>query len=269
VTGSPAPLGDHLHVVVDGLQASDGLLVALDYDGTLAPLTAHPEEATIPPATQAAISALDAHRHVVVAVVSGRALADLRGRVESTAYAGNHGFELHCDGETTVAPGAETAREAVRTACDALEGRLREVDGAFVERKGVTATVHYRQAEAAAIADIERAVRTVSARYETLRVTGGKAVLELRPTLDWDKGDALTWLAERHIPAGERWFTLYLGDDRTDEDAFAVLGEGGLGVKVGGDGPTEATHYVADPAAVCDLLGWLDAYGVAFLDRDE
>ncbi|WP_226022240.1 trehalose-phosphatase [Halomicrobium salinisoli] len=260
------PLADRLHDVVDGLAERDGLLLALDFDGTLAPITDRPDEAAIAPAAAEAIDRLTDVDEVRVPVVSGRQLADLRERVDADAYAGNHGLELRVGGETHVAPEAETARDALAEAVDAVEERVADVDGAVVERKGVTATVHYRTADAGDVPRVEEAVREAAGDRDDLRVTEGKAILEIRPDVDWDKGAAVERLTDDLVPDGEDWLRVYVGDDRTDEDAFATLSDG-LGVKVGG-GTTRADVRVDDPEAAAAFLTWLADHGATFLRRD-
>ena len=88
----------------------------------------------------------------------------------------------------------------------------------------------------------------------SLRLTGGKCVVELRPCLDWGKGNAVRWLGERAVPQDAK--RLYLGDDETDEDAFRTMPSlGGIGIQVG-SGPllTYATYRLASPAAVEQFL---------------
>ncbi len=261
------PLSDRLHDVVGGLLGHDGLLLALDFDGTLAPITDEPDEATIAPAAAEAINRLTDVDGVRVPVVSGRQLADLRGRVDADAYAGNHGLELRVDGETRVAPEAEAARDALDDATDAVEETVADVDGAFVEHKGVTATVHYRRADAGDVPRVEEAVREAAGDSDDLRVTEGKAILEIRPDVEWDKGDAVERLTEELVPDGEDWLRVYVGDDRTDEDAFAALTDG-LGVKVGG-GTTRADVRVDEPEAAAAFLTWLADHGETFLQRSS
>ncbi|WP_225332941.1 trehalose-phosphatase [Halomicrobium urmianum] len=264
--GEVPPLADRLHDVVDLLLDRDGLLLALDFDGTLAPITDRPDEAAITPAAAEAIDRLADVDGVAVPVVSGRQLSDLRERVDADAYAGNHGLELRVDGETRVAPEAEAARNALADATDAVEERVADVDGAFVERKGVTATVHYRTADAGDVPRVERAVREAAGGRDDLRITEGKAILEIRPDVEWDKGAAVERLTDELVPDGEDWLRAYVGDDRTDEDAFAALSDG-LGVKVGG-GTTRADVRVDDPEAAAAFLTWLADHGPTFLRAD-
>ncbi|WP_135852266.1 trehalose-phosphatase [Halorussus salinus] len=266
----PAPLRDNLHAIVTELVAHEGLLVALDFDGTLAAIERRPDEAAIPDPTREAVAALAAAENVEVAVVSGRELADVRERVglPGVSYAGNHGLEIHAD-EYEVHPTAREAEADIADLCDLLGDRLADVEGVIVENKGVTATVHHRLVDDDEVPAVENAVETLVAARDDVRLTTGKDVLELRPAVEWDKGEAVRELYDELVPDDQRWLPVYLGDDTTDEAAFSVLDERGLGVKVGEDPATEAPYRVADPDSVRAILTWLSDYGVGFLDADR
>jgi trehalose 6-phosphate phosphatase len=266
----PVPLRDNLHAIVEELVAHEGLLVALDFDGTLAAIERRPDEAAIPDPTREAVAALADRPNVEVAVVSGRELADVRERVglPDLSYAGNHGLEIHAS-EYEVHSTARDAREDIAALCDLLGDQLADVDGVIVENKGVTATVHHRLVDDEEVPVVENAVETLVATRDDVRLTTGKDVLELRPAVEWDKGEAVRELYDELVPDDERWLPVYVGDDTTDEAAFSLLDERGLGVKVGDDPATEAPYRVADPESVRAVLTWLSDYGVGFLDADR
>lgn len=98
---------------------------------------------------------------------------------------------------------------------------LGAIDGAFVEDKGLTLSIHYRQA-ADREAEVRHAVHEAAEGRPALKVTEGKMVLEVRPRVEWDKGRAVLFLLDQMRPP-EGAPVLYLGDDRTDEDAFRAL----------------------------------------------
>ncbi|WP_137283958.1 trehalose-phosphatase [Halorussus salinisoli] len=266
----PDSLRENLYVVVEELVEHDGMLVALDFDGTLAAIENRPEDATIPDPTREAVSALAAEPNVEVAVVSGRELADVRERVgiPGISYAGNHGLEIHAD-EYTVHPTASEAEQDIAELCDLLAEELAEIDGVIVENKGVTATIHHRLVADDEVPTVVKAVETLVATRDDVRLTTGKDVLELRPAVEWDKGEAVRELYDELVPDDEEWLPIYVGDDTTDEAAFSLLGDRGLGVKVGDDPGTEAPYRVADPVAVRAILSWLSEYGVEFLRSDH
>ena len=86
-----------------------------------------------------------------------------------------------------------------------------------------------------------------------LKLTEGKKVFEIRPAVAWDKGKAVLCLMDRLDPQG-RATPVYLGDDRTDEDAFRALAGRGLTVCIGGRRPTAAQYRLPDVAAVWRFL---------------
>jgi alpha,alpha-trehalase len=107
---------------------------------------------------------------------------------------------------------------------------------------------------------VERAVGEVAARHRELRRVVGKKVYELLPDIDWDKGRAMVWLLE--MLGLERWNVrpIYIGDDRTDEDAFRALEECGIGILVGEQSQSTAARYsLKDPAEVEHFLRALTA----------
>ena len=249
---------DAAEALTDRLADADGLALFTDFDGTLAPIVDRPDAAAMDPAAEDALELLRDVPDATVAAVSGRALDDLRERltVDGIAYAGNHGLELHADGETTVHPAAEEAEDTLREVTTSLRETL-DVEGAIVENKRVTATVHYRMVDDEDVPTVEERVRDAAADTP-LRVTEGKEILELRPDVDWDKGRAVEWLHDRLVPDGEEWVPAYVGDDVTDEAAFRALPDKGLGVKVG-EGETAADYRVADVDAVREFLERLAA----------
>lgn len=269
---APPLLRENLYALVEKLAARDGLLVLLDFDGTLASIERRPDEAAMPSPTREAVERLANTSGVAVGVVSGRSLSDVRDRVNipGLAYAGNHGLELQAtDDETEVNPTAREAEETIDDLDELLTDKLAAIDGAFVEHKGVTATVHTRLVADDLVATVESIVEEAVAAHDGVRLTRGKDVLELRPNVEWDKGEAVRWLYDELVPDDERWFTVYLGDDTTDEAAFRVLEDDGLGIKVGDHPPTDAPYRVSDPEAVREMLAWLATYGVEFLHADS
>lgn len=262
----PSSLSEQLYVVVELLRDHDGVFLALDFDGTLADIESDPDAPTIPDETRETLSALAHEPAVEVAIVSGRGLADLRDRIDlsEVVYAGNHGLEIQTD-EYVVHPDARRAEATITDCCNRLTDQLADVEGVIVENKGVTATVHYRLVADEDVPVVQNAVESLVETRDDVRVTTGKAVLELRPAVEWDKGRAVQQLTDELVPSDETWLSVYVGDDTTDESAFAALPDRGLAVKVGTDPDTRASYRVADPDEVRTLLSWLHEYGLDFL----
>jgi trehalose 6-phosphate phosphatase len=240
------------------------LLVALDFDGTLAPIVPHPEDAALDPAVRDALARLAARPDTDVALVSGRALTDLRSRVRlaDAFYAGNHGLEIAGPGVDRVHDGAAAARPRLARGLTALEPRLRDLAGVHIEDKGLSASIHFRRADPAVEPELERLIDEAIRDEPSIRVTRGKKVIELRPAVAWHKGAALAFLIrtleggpEGGVPA------LFIGDDVTDEDAFRVLRALRGGVVVGDPPPLEtaAAAFLRNVAEVAWLLDALAA----------
>ena len=193
-------------------------------------------------------------KHCTVAVVSGRDLADIRKliRIDGLFYAGGHGFDIADPvARKSAARRRLTYAPILRRAARDLRSRLRLVEGALIEAKKFSVAVHYRLAPGSAGALVEAAVDEVLERHPELRKRHGKKVLELQPAIDWDKGKATLWMLEAFALGGDDVLPFFIGDDVTDEDAFAALAGHGVGVAVGFRlHPTAASYTLADPSEV-------------------
>lgn len=228
----------------------------LDFDGTLTPIVDRPEDAVLSAPMREILRRIATfHR---VAIVSGRDLTDIKTRVglERLVYAGSHGFDIALpDGRGVSPAAARAALPALDSAERALARALGGVDGVLVERKRFAIAVHYRLAAADAVDGIERIVDRVRARHDCLRKRGGKKIFELMPDIEWDKGRAVLWLLDVLQLDPAKQIPIYIGDDITDEDAFAALAGRGLGIVVDpSERGTAATFKLDDTDAVQTLL---------------
>jgi trehalose-phosphatase len=254
------PAGEH--DVPDARFAGTPLVVMLDVDGTLAPIASHPALAVVPLETRRAVAALAARPGVHIALVTGRAAADARRMVAvpNVWVIGNHGGEtIGPDGELEVDPEVAAHGPALGRAAGTLAPLIAPLANVVLENKGWSLAVHYRMADPM-IADRLRFVIEGVAGPLGLRVTDGKAVYEIRPPGNVDKGTAVLRLAA-HLGALEPAASLlYFGDDDTDEDAFRALRTGAphaTTIVVGEPHPgrtSAAELRLADPAAVRRLL---------------
>ena len=233
------------------------MLVALDFDGTLTPIVDRPDAVAMPEAGAAALERLAARRDTLVAVVSGRGLADVEARVGVAGiyYVGNHGMEIRGPALTRVLDAAREARPRLAAAARELGDRIGGLPGVILEDKTLTLSVHYRLAADEAAGATRDAVRAV-ARDQRLRVTEGKKVLELRPDVDWHKGSAIRFLVDTVMSDARGTVpVLFVGDDATDEDAFREIRGWGDGVLVSPEPrETAATSFVRSPVEVVELL---------------
>jgi trehalose-phosphatase len=233
---------------------SGQLAIFLDYDGTLTPIVSQPDQAVLTESTRAILRTLASK--VPVAILSGRDLADVRKRVavDTIVYAGSHGFDI-------AGPRGLRKQEATNflPALDAAEKELREklagIVGALLERKRFSIAAHYRKVNESDFPNLEQAVSEVAARHPTLRTMEGKKVYELLPDIDWDKGKAVLWLLESLGSEHAKARPIYIGDDRTDEDAFRALEQRGVGILVSEQPwPTSARYMLRHPGEVENFL---------------
>ena len=256
--------------VAERVKQATQILLFLDYDGTLTPITIRPDMAELPPRASELLREISQHNLFKLAIVSGRSLSDIKRLVglENIAYVGNHGLEIeyplsYSQGRspkpiTFVHPIAEEFRPWLRRLEQRLTERLRSVDGVLIENKGLTLSLHYRLAEETALEYIERLfVEAIEAEQATveLQITRGKKVLELRPALGWNKGKAIEWLLKVYGTAGS--LPVFAGDDITDEDGFGVLRRvGGVSILVGeGSFSSTADYHLDSPE---QLHHWLE-----------
>jgi trehalose 6-phosphate phosphatase len=233
------------------------VLLCLDFDGTLTPLIDHPEQVYLSAQMQRVLRSLAHHARMTVALISGRQRADVQARVAipGLIYAGNHGLEISGDGFIFVEPQALEYQESLQALAAEVMGRLEAIEGAFVEDKGLTLSVHYRRADATQFEEVRRSVHAALARAShPFVLTAGDMVYEICPRVYWNKGSAALWIQDRL--AHPEILPIFVGDDATDEDAFTALRDG-VTVKVGMYGDTAAQYDLDGPADVRRFLEWL------------
>ena len=233
--------------------------VFLDYDGTLTPIVSQPEDAWLSDSMRQTLRELAACGPV--AILSGRDLDDIRQRVniDSIVYAGSHGFDiagprgLRRQMAAKFLPNLDMAERELHKALD-------RIPGARVERKRFSVAAHYRNVKENDVTAVEQAVAAVAAHHPELHRMDGKKVYELLPTIDWDKGKAVLWLLETLGLERGNIRPIYVGDDRTDEDAFRALKQRGIGIVVSEEPRSTAARYMLrDPREVERFLSKLTA----------
>jgi trehalose-phosphatase len=240
-----------LRNTIGRIARSPQLLIACDYDGTLAPIVEDPTKAVPLPESVAAVRALAALPQTTVAVVSGRALRDLAtlSRLPSEVHlVGSHGSEFDIGFVERLAPELIEVRTRLR---NELRRIVAEQPGVRLESKPASIAVHTRGATPEVAARVVKAVRNGPAAWSDVTVTQGKEVIELS-VIPTHKGTAIDQLRTQ-ISASA---VLFMGDDVTDENAFANLHGPDVGIKIG-SGETQANYRVADPIEAARVLGLL------------
>lgn len=248
--------------VVSQLRLTKHIMLLSDYDGTLTPIVERPELADLHPKTGGLLQKLGHCHNLTVGIISGRALSDLKSRVglEGITYAGNHGLEIEGPGLSFVDPFAQEVKPLLRLLHLALLRAVSAIKGVFVENKGLTLSLHYRQVEDSQSKKVKSTFERVVALSRAVgkvRTTKGKKVYEIMPAVDWDKGRAIELLLERHRRGVKREpLLVFLGDDLTDEDGFKVVKkEGGISIFVGDEGSkSQANYFLHSPVEVEKFL---------------
>ena len=234
------------------------ILLGCDFDGTLAPIVEHADDADLPMETRHILERMQKLPGVHVAIISGRGLADVRSRVGlgEVSYAGNHGLEMHMRGAMSVlAPGAGEGQSKLRDSLSELERILPRVPGVWIEDKHWSASVHYRLASEEHHALVAQIVEATLAGVEELVLRSGHRTWEIRPAIQWNKGSALKWFMQQsEIPACA---SAFIGDDVTDLDAFAVLPCDAWPCVVGETEAPSARVRLADPTDTATFLNWV------------
>lgn len=229
---------------LSALMRQPRLLLAFDFDGTLAPIVPRPDDARVPPGVAARLAALAAGWPV--AVVTGRGVEDVRGRLgfEPRFIVGNHGAE----GPDAGAPAAAPTLNALRAALRAAQGPLAEA-GVTVEDKGASLALHFRLSRTR-----ERAQaligQTLAPLHDGLRVFGGKCVVNVMPADAPDKAVAVQALLARCGASA----AFYAGDDVNDEPVFAAAARGWLTLRIGRDHPHSQARFFLDSPAEMPLV---------------
>ncbi len=253
----PVSLFENLQAFEHRLTSSASVALFLDFDGTLSNIVPNPGDAIIVPEIRSTLTTLIERPDFRVAIVSGRALADVRqrARLDNVIYVGNHGLEIEADSTRFREPRAEALRRELRCLSLQLKLALSETDGVEVEDKGLTLSVHFRRVTEHLHLWVRDVTFSTVGRSRSFSCREGKMVLEVKPQIDWHKGYAVKWILREILAPSS--LPIYIGDDLTDEDAFASMPEG-ITIRVGESDDSEAQFFLSNVAAVGQFLQWLD-----------
>jgi trehalose-phosphatase len=244
---------DHIADIRQTAAEKAHIVTFLDYDGTLTPIVNRPEDAVLSDRMRDIIKWLA--KKCMVAVISGRGLADVQERVgiDDIFYAGSHGFEIAGPGGWHEEyRGAKAFLPILDQAEKELQNFLIDIAGIQVERKRYSIAVHYRRVAGQDRQKVEERIQIVYQKYkQSLRISYGKCVYDFQAKIDWHKGKVLDWLLEFASLKPDDVFSLYIGDDITDEDAFRAIKDRGIGIIVREETRlTEACYALDSPAEV-------------------
>jgi trehalose 6-phosphate phosphatase len=246
--------------VADRLREAPSIALFLDFDGTLAPLAAEPRNAVMNRAARIALLRLAGNPGVRTWVISGRRQADLRmvvGEVPGLTYIGVHGSDAGASGAPLPKEVLRIVAEARRELASSLNGSASGANGAgvLIEDKGMAFAVHHRHAPEPEVGRARQLLdRVIAELGGALRIVSGDRVWEVLPREIRGKGDAVRREWRQRSPEA---LPIYIGNDGTDESAFAALA-GGITVRVGPLRPTRAHYALRNAAEVARFLEQLE-----------
>ncbi len=232
---------------------AEKVFIFSDYDGTLTNIRKRPDLATATVTLKEILRKLTDNPHYKFAIVTGRSLHNIIDilRLPKIYYIGNHGLEIkgpninfiHQDA-VKIIPNLNSIQKTIRSEIGHLKGLI-------IENKRLTLSIHYRLVQKDKAAPIGKLVRQISTKYPDIKITKGKKVYEIRPSVDWNKGKACAWVLKTIAKSA---LPVYLGDDKTDEDAFITL-KNGITVLVSKRKKySNAKFYLKDATEVQKLL---------------
>lgn len=236
------------------LKAAAHRLYLFDIDGTLASIEKVPEAARLHSPLKRLLYSLSVAPRSTVGIISGRQLDDAREMVglRHLIYAGNHGLEVCFNGSRHIQPEARRHVSGLEAIYKKAEKNLSIVPGALVEWKDLTMSLHYRLVSPRNKPRFDRALGSLIPliRRSGFTLRKGKKVFEILPTGSTNKGTVVKMLINHF----QKPVTVFIGDDVTDEGAFAALGSGDVSIRVGHNKNSQARYYLKGQYEVKSLL---------------
>ncbi|XP_065864355.1 trehalose-phosphate phosphatase B-like isoform X1 [Euphorbia lathyris] len=245
------------------------IVVFLDYDGTLSPIVDDPDQAFMSPKMRSAVQQVASL--FPTAIVSGRSRDKVKAFVQlhNVTYAGSHGMDISTttpsfngqENEVIYFQPAKDFLPTIQEILKILEEKTKVIKGSLIEDNTFCISVHYRRVNPEEVDTLKEIVKSIMDAYPAFRISGGRKVIEIRPRIDWDKGRALQYLIQ-NLGFGDTndFLPLYIGDDKTDEDAFEMITEIGQGYPIIVSSiakETKATYSLRDTNEVKDFLDQL------------
>jgi trehalose 6-phosphate phosphatase len=252
--------------IVKQLGDSKTIILLSDFDGTLTPIVSRPELAILPESTTKLMQALIKDHCIILGVISGRALVDLKKLVglNGIIYAGNHGLEIEGPKFSFLYPLPDVVKSSFNIIYQVLKKTLISIPGVIIENKGLTLSVHYRQVDENQVTNVKHTFKQVTESARLLgmvNITTGKKVIEVRPVVNWNKGKAISLIIKEYGQGRKSGkVPFYIGDDQTDEDAFIEINRyaDGISIFVGDNqAATRARYFLNSAFEVTQLFNIL------------
>jgi len=234
------------NVYVRTFKAGRKIALFLDFDGTLVPIQKDPTQCFLSNKIKSQLLLLAGSQCCHLIVLSGRALSDIKKRIgiRKIYYGGNHGLDISGPDLRFMHPKALTSKLAIEYVRRKLKKEIADIDGAWLENKKFSVSLHFRSVKKEDIQLIKKVFNKVANEFieeKRLNVIKGKKVIELIPHVSWNKGNAVLWILKQ---LKDKCMPVYIGDDQTDETAFKALNGKGVTIRVGKSKKTAANYYL-------------------------
>ncbi|KAG4080618.1 hypothetical protein HA402_006219 [Bradysia odoriphaga] len=244
------------------IKKDDSIAILLDYDGTLAPLASHPSLTVMEAESRDALKKLSTQPNVFLAVISGRAVEDVKAKVpfDNLTYAGNHGLEIsYPNGSRFQFEVSAELKSNFTKMVQELEEKVGK-RGGWVENKLASLSYHYRGVPEELHQELSADARKIIQSFGYVDSQAHLAI-EAKPPVLWNKGEAALLILKDKF--GSDWAThvkvVFAGDDTTDEDAMKALKGKGMTFRVSASAQikTYADYRVPSTKTVSYLLQWI------------
>lgn len=257
-------LFDNISEIKEQIEKAGGAILLLDFDGVLSAIAPTPDEAFISEENKALVRACALR--FPTAIITGRELAQIKKKMDmkdekNIFYIASHGLEWEEDGKDHAKTIPKETLEAINLAKEKIKPLMNRYPGMIYEDKSFMFATHYRimnpELVDAFIKEVTLILEPIVEQHK-LRLDHNLMTFELRPEIDWDKGDSVIF-AEKHFnkKTGKKFMPIYIGDGLTDEDAFNVLKENGIAILVGETKTSTAKWYMHDQKEVGLFMKWL------------
>ncbi|RAK06324.1 trehalose 6-phosphate phosphatase [Halanaerobium saccharolyticum] len=247
----------NLNKIKNSLARVENIFLFLDYDGTLAPFKVDPLSAFALPEAESSLKKLEKSQKYHLSLVSGRKLSELKKMIDLNRchYAGSHGLEIEMSfTKGVIYPHQKQELDVLsRKNYQKSREKYSKLDGVRVEDKGFGLALHFESENEQSAEEKKLQALFENTAYQVL---SGRKLIEIRP-VGWDKGKAINYISDqiRKNLEIDNILRIYIGDDRTDEDAFEVIKDGiTIYVQNEDDLNTEAEYYLKNPEDTAELL---------------
>ena len=243
--------------LIDKITSQRKIILLLDYDGTLVPIKKKPSLAVLSAGMHKLLKKLAVHSNFSVIIVTGRSSPDIKKLIgiKNIIYVSNHGFQISGKRIKWIHPGVKRNLPILKKILLLLNRDLKPFTKTFIEDKKLTLSVHFRNEKNSLIPFVKKIVATcIQPFQENIIKTTGKKVIEIRPSINWNKGKAILKILALLQHKKNKNSIVCIGDDKTDEDAFRALRNKAITVHIGSNLNTQAHYYLHNTKQVKTFL---------------